>query len=314
MSTNLPDAVARQQLQVDEIEAAIAAEVAPAAEPPPAEPAPEPPAPPPAAEPPAEDWKQKYLTLQGKYNAEVPVLREQVRTLEQQITELKRPPTAPPAPKPQADPVKLVTDKDADAFGADLIDLIRRAAREESAEEKARLQAEIEELRAKLPTLETKVDSVATAQTENSRDRYYAGLSGKVADYLEINASQAFLDWLAVTDPFTGAVRNDLLQDAFAKFDVTRTAAIFDAFKATQTPPPPTPPPEPKNELEAQVSPGTSKSQTTTPVEGKKIWTSTEVQDFFNSVTRGEFKGREKDAERIDAEIDLAFAENRVRA
>ena len=96
----IPAAVRRQSVRADEIsqqvyhspveepvaEEPVVAEpvVAPAAETPP-------PAPAPAAEP---DYKQQYLTLQGKYNAEVPGLRAELDGLRRVVAamnEAKRP-------------------------------------------------------------------------------------------------------------------------------------------------------------------------------------------------------------------------------
>ena len=137
MNTRVPEAVQRQAAEVEALEAEIATQ-----ETPPEPPAPEPPVDPPPAPPAAaEDWQHKFQTLQGKYNAEVPQMRNQITALTQQIENLKAaPPATPPAaPAPEPPRAKLITDEDTETYGDDLIDLMRRIARETDAGERAKL-------------------------------------------------------------------------------------------------------------------------------------------------------------------------------
>jgi hypothetical protein len=62
------------------------------------------------------------------------------------------------------------------------------------------------------------------------------------------------------------------------------------------------------------VSPGQARSTTVfVPDDGKKTWTIDEMDTFYKDVARGEYRGRKADAERIEADIDRALAEGRVR-
>lgn len=323
MPTKLPPAVQRQleetQVMDEEIAQALAPPTPPAPDAPPTPPAAEPP---PAPAPTEENWQHKFLTLQGKYNTETAALRTQVAGLADEIKALKTatPPTPEPAPAAPAPATKLVTDADVDNFGADLVDLIRRAAREESEPERDRLLAEIQTLRDANSTLRKDVDRVDQSTTDTRQDTCIAELAKAVPDYVTINEDAAFLGWLSLADPISGIVRDVILKDAFGKFDHVRTAAIFNAFKqetgrATTPPTDPPPPPPPAEGLEAQVSPGASKTASViTPDDGKKTWTSAEVGEFYNAVTRGDYRGRVEDVRRIDAEIDKAFSEGRVQA
>jgi hypothetical protein len=68
---------------------------------------------------PEETWQQKYKTLKGMYDAEVPRLHSDVRELRAQMDKLQK---AAEAPKPETKPAKaekLVTDADVQAFGED---------------------------------------------------------------------------------------------------------------------------------------------------------------------------------------------------
>ena len=317
MATKLPEAVQRQLEDAERIESEQAAQAASPPEGQPADPPPETPPAPPEPPPPTEDWQHKFQTLQGKYNSETSTLRQQVEELTQKVNELTAKPTTP-EPPPAEPPPNQGTDADVDAFGADLVDLMRRIAVETDGGARKALQAEIDRLKALIPDLQTKVQGASEVAEITRRRAYFASLKELVDDYETVNVDPAFVDWLSGTDPLSGLGLSVLLGDAFEKFDVVRTAKIFEAFKKetgrAPTPPAPTPEPE-KPSLEAEVSPGQSGTSTViTPDDGKKIWSSAEVHEFYTAVTRGDYRGRQEEARRIDAEIDRALIENRVRS
>jgi hypothetical protein len=284
------------------------------------QPAPEPeeiPAEEPVAEipevtPPEEDatWERRYKTLDGKYKAEVPRLAAEVRELTRQLADqrtliasmeakTKAPPEAPQ---------KLVTDEDVETFGSDLVGLIDRKAREVAAE---MVGTEMADLKAENATLREQLSGVTERQSSNDRRAFYTELGRLVPDYEAINLDEGFLNWLAAEDPLSGLTRQDYLNNAFASFDVHRTAALFDTYKQLTAPPPE---PQRNRDLERQVAPGTSKSTTRTPpAAATKVWSSAEIDQFYRDAAKGKFKGSEAEQVRIEAEIDAAVAEGRVR-
>jgi len=315
MNTRVPEAVQRQAAEVEALDAAMLAQETPPEPPPPEPPAEPPPAPPPTGD----DWQQKFQTLQGKYNAEVPQLRNQVANLQRQIEDLKAAPSPTPEPPPAAAPppeIKLITDEDTETYGDDLIDLMRRISRETDAGERAKLTGEIADLRKQMAAQATQVETVAGAATDERRAKYFTDLGKAVANYDEVDNSQAWKDWLMQTDEFSGLVRNEILQTAYFNFDVERTAKVFNQFiaGATPEPPPPPPPVDPQEELREQVSPGQTKATTVlTPDDGKKVWSIAEMDTFYKDYARGDYRGRLEEVARIEAEIDRALAEGRVR-
>ena len=322
MNTRVPEAVQRQAEQME----ALDREMAGPADPPPQEtpeappPTPEPPvSPPPAPAPAAEDWQHKFQTLQGKYNAEVPGLRSQVANLTQQIEELRAKPPATPEPAAAATPpaTKLITDEDTETYGADLIDLIRRVAVENDAGERARLQGEIADVRKQLAAQATQVETVTGNVADERRATYFVELAKQCPTYEETDGRQDFKDWLLQLDDFSGLVRNDILQNAYRDFDAGRTAKVFNQFLGA-TPPAPAPvadpPPTPQAELAELVSPGQARAAAVfVPDDGKKVWTAVEMDAFYKDFARGDYRGRMDEARRIDADIDRALAEGRVR-
>jgi hypothetical protein len=326
---SLPKQVQQQAEAVEEIERQLhgepespktdeAEEVAegPAEEQPAPEPA-ETPAEEPVAEtpevtPPKDDtWERRYKTLDGKYKAEVPRLAAEVRELTSQLSAANARIDAllEATTKAQPDaPQKLVTDEDVETFGSDLVDLIDRKAREVAA---TMVTSEVADLKAENATLREQVGGVSERQTSNDRRAFYTDLGRLVPDYAEVNLDEGFIGWLSEVDPLSGFTRQDYLNNAFASFDVERTAALFDTYKQL-TAPPEVPP---SNQvLQRHVAPGTSKASTRTPpAAATKIWTSAEIDQFYRSVAKGKFQGSEAEQVRIEAEIDAAVAEGRIR-
>ena len=238
-------------------------------------------------------WEQRYRSLTGKYNAEVPRLaaanREltaKLQSIEQEIESLR---TAKQTPRES-----LVKKEEVEEFGEPLVDLIRRAAREEMSDK----DSVIESLKAKLDRFEA--SNVRTIEVD-----FYERLASSVPDWEEMNKDRGFLDWLAEYDELTGKQRQDSLDDAVSMKDASRAARFFNKWKdmsqkkaATAT-----------RSLESQVVPATG--TVSTPPPGKKIWTRTEISDFYGKARRGEISDKQMVA--IEADIHAAQLENRIR-
>jgi hypothetical protein len=276
--------------------------------------APEPiePAPPVTPPAPEENWERKFHSLQGKYDAEVPRLSQQVRDMGQQLqaliaenTQLK----AAPAPAaPAAKQEVLVTDKDTEAFGSDLIDLADRIAKQNMAVYEADRRA----MAAEIKELKGMVGSVGQKQQMTTEQVFWRDLGSAVPDWEAINKDQAFIAWLGEVDPVYGMPRQAGVDNAFDRLDAPRMAAIFNAYKTlTGTA---RPPKTPSQELSSQVAPTRSRN-TPAPTGGDapqgKVWSQQEIADFYNAKRRGYMD--DKEAARTEQEIESAVAEGRVR-
>jgi hypothetical protein len=273
-----------------------------------------PPAPAPQ-EPSEPKWEQKYHTLKGMFDAEVPRLNDAVRQLQQQLNaiaaENQQLKTAAPAPAPAA-PTPLVTDQDRESFGADLVGLIERATTQATTQVRTELGGEIQRLKAENTQLKSQVGSVSQQTAANTHDSFIERLGQRVPNLATVNVDPGFLSWLQQVDPIYGIPRQMALDNAASKFDVIRAAAIFDAYLATVTPPAPnvsnTPP---ANELERQVTPPRSRNTPPPPQEVKRAWTSAGINQFYADVRRGVYT--EEQAAQLEAEIYAAAAEGRVQ-
>lgn len=311
----------RIQQQVEAAEALIAQANAPApseasavADQPPQEPQQqEPPAPvvaeaPPQVAPePEETWEQRYRSLQGRFNSQVPVLQQQTKELSAQLQQVQadlekqRAQQAPAEQKPSLDP------KDIDAFGADLVEMVQRVTQSVLGSMAARIDQTVTAFESRLTQVERSLDSTSKVVSRSAEEAFFDRLATAVPDWENVNASQAFLTWLGEVDPVYGQPRQVALDSAQAALNPDRAVAVFNAFKATLAKPAPKADP-----LSKQVSPRSSASSAPTPTE-KPVLSEKQVTDFYADVARGRYRGRDAEVAEIEQTINLAIAEGRVR-
>ena len=256
-----------------------------------------------------ETWEQKYHTLKGKFDAEVPRLYAQVRELNTQVTQLTSDlavAKAQPAPTVPASTPSLITEQDKEAFGSDLIDLIERATEAKMAGSRsleAQLTAEIAELKGKL-------GNVTERQVVSDKDRYESALTNAVPDWQALNVDQGFLNWLAEVDPVYGMPRQYALTNAYEALDATRTATIFNQYKKSVAPPAPS---NNRADLQRQVAPTRSRTSPapTNPNMDKRVYSQQDIDSFYSEWRRGFID--EAEAVQIEKDIHAATVEGRIR-
>ena len=242
---------------------------------------------------PESDWEHRFKVLSGKYSAEVPrlaadnrELKTQLKVLESQLEDLKSGKTAGKQ--------SFVKPEEVEEYGENLIDLIRRAAREEVAAK----EAEIETLKAKIDAFDSRTSKVVEVD-------FFEQLGKEVPDWVAINDDKNFHKWLDGYDELTGLRRQEMLSQAEADKDSRRVANFFKAYKKAGQ----TWAAAASRKLESQVVPETN--QAVKPQPGKKIWTRQEIGNFYGAMRRGEVS--DKDAVAIEAQIHAAQIEGRVR-
>jgi len=265
--------------------------------------------PPVAKDVPESKWENKYHTLKGMYDAEVPRLHADLREMKAQMQQLMADKAAAEAKATKApEPQKtLITEQDREAFGPDLIDLIERAAESKISgysQREAELIAEINKLKSEL-------GSVSERQVVSDKDRFLMGLGQQVPDWEALNTDPGFLEWLQQVDPVYGVPRQAALTSAYDVLDVVRVAKIFNTYKQTIAPPPQVETQRPN--LQRQVAP--TRSRSTTPpaasASNQRIFTQQEIEQFYNDWRRGFIDNDE--AARMEKEINAAVAQGRVR-
>jgi hypothetical protein len=276
-------------------------------QPAPAEPTPVEPTPTPTEPVVAEEkWEQKYKTLKGMYDAEVPRLHADLRELKAQVDSLRKAsetkPVEPAKPKAAE---KLVTDADVEAFGQDLIEVQRKVAREVASE----FRGELDAMRAENEKLREQLTSTGTQVSEASFEQR---LYRMVPDFEAVNADPKWIAWLNEVDPLLRAPRSSVAQQAFNRGDAEGVAHYVAMFKQTIAPV------EQKSdkteELERQLQPNRGATSAPPTSQKGKVYTNADIEKMFRKAADLGTKGQTDAAKKLEAEIDAAFMEGRVTA
>lgn len=267
---------------------------------------------------PEETVVQKYKTLQGMYNAEVPRLHQQNREMQQRVQQMEQLLASMTAVNPQAAAPaaeRLVTDQDMQDYG-ESIDMMRKVTREELGAVAQRIATIEATLRQMQVNVVPQVQAVAQRQQMSAEQQFWAALSDAVPNFRQINDNPDFQSWLLAADPLTGVTRQTFLDDAQRSLDAGRVVNFFRTWLEStgQAAVAQSAGNSPASELEKQVSPGRSRS-TGTPASANqgKMYTPQDIQKFFNDVRAGKYKGREQERSRIERDIFAAQRENRIQ-
>tara|TARA_R100000808_G_C2155041_1_gene166723 strand:+ start:1127 stop:2083 length:957 start_codon:yes stop_codon:yes gene_type:complete len=259
------------------------------------------------------DWAQKYRTLQGMYNAEVPQLHKQVQDqnaklaqFEQLLATINQQKPQPPKAEP------LITDKDVEEYG-DSIDVMRKVSKEEL----NGVQGELNSMRAQLAQLtQTTVPQVQQLSNRigsTQEQMFWSNLSSIAPDWQTINESQGFQDWLLEVDPLSGVTRQVYLEDAQKKFDVERVAQFFLTWSSLNGTGSAQQKKQASNsELRRQISPKKGRSSGTNAPGSKSTYTQADIGKFYADIRKGKYKGRDEERAKIERDIFAAQAEGRI--
>ena len=255
-------------------------------------------------------WKQKYKTLQGMYDAEVPRLHSQVKDLSGELEALKNQvlesqKAADAAEKQAAHEarVNLVTDDDRQEFGDELIEVQRKVAREETADLIARFEA----LEAENAQLKQQLDDTGARVVTASFEQRLTQL---VPDFAEVNVDPRWINWLNEEDPMLRGPRLTAAQAAYAEGDAEGVAHFVTLFKESLQPVD-TEDSGRTQELENQIQPSTS-GASLPPQNQPGTLTDADIRTMFTKVMSLNAAGRLDEARKLEAEIDAAYQEGRV--
>jgi len=210
-------------------------------------------------------YKARYETIIGKYNAEIPRYKDQLKELDNEVKRLKdiivnveqrRPQEVQSKPETSA-PSKLMADteitpfdietakyikpEDNTDYGEGIVDLVVRGANE-VAELKLKeynskitnyINSRIRQVEQKMSAIEdlqNKVTNVETKQHLSIQDKFYTDLNTLSSDWLSVRDTEEFWEWLNQPDPLSLFLRRDLLDTAIKDFDAQRVAALYNAY------------------------------------------------------------------------------------
>jgi len=309
----IPKQVEQQMKEIEELERALTAPPEGDAPPEPAQPAELPPTepvePPPEAKP-VEDWEQKYKSLQGHFNAEVPRLHQQNKELVSQLQALQAQVDALQTPKAPPVEDQFITSEDDERYGADLVDMVRRASKEEISKVAKAHMNELAARDAKIAALEAQLGKTSG---DISTLTFEQRLERAIPDFHQINADPRWIAWLDGIDAYTGEPRRSYAEFVYANGNVEKLKSIVDYYKSStgqqaldqqrqqrQT------------ELERQVQP-TRKASASTPSQGERFYTEAEATRLWNKVRTLYSQGKNEEADSLETELTHATVQGRIR-
>ena len=177
--------------------------------------------------------------------------------------------------------VDYSTQDDVNNYGSELIDLTQRAAAHALAPTIQQIQNQNAELRQRLAI--------------EARHRLDQQVEQAVPNYREIDHDPHWHRFLLTVDPYTGRIRQELLNDAIAHSDAGRVVAFFRSFLR-----------ENQATDHTAVS-GRARSAPTSVRSDKPIYTREQIAKFYEQHRRGAYAGRE--AEWARQEVDFFRAQ-----
>jgi len=257
----------------------------------------------------SESFKQKYATLRGKYDAEVPRLHQQVKELTDQMNAIRE--EAQAAKKAEAEKpkekVSYVTDADREEYGDDLIDFQRRVAKEVSQDYEERFEQQsrvIQDLQSKISNTDNQVGEVGFTQK----------LNALVPGFDQLDNDERWVAWLNEIDPMTRGPRRDQAQAAFNSGDAEAVAHYVSLFRGSVEPVA-NGKSDRQTELEKQVTPSRSASTVASKSSNNssKIYSEKELDRGWTKIRDLNTQGKYDDAEKLEAELTVAYMEGRVK-
>jgi len=257
----------------------------------------------------SESFKQKYATLRGKYDAEVPRLHQQVKELTDQMNAIRE--EAQAAKKAEAEKpkekVSYVTDADREEYGDDLIDFQRRVAKEVSQDYEERFEQQsrvIQDLQSKISNTDNQVGEVGFTQK----------LNALVPGFDQLDNDERWVAWLNEIDPITRGPRRDQAQAAFNSGDAEAVAHYVSLFRGSVEPVA-NGKSDRQTELEKQVTPSRSASTVASKSSNNssKIYSEKELDRGWTKIRDLNSQGKYDDAEKLEAELTVAYMEGRVK-
>jgi len=256
-----------------------------------------------------DDFKQKYSTLRGKYDAEVPRLHQQVRDLTDQLGSIRKEMEAAKkveTEKPKEE-VSYITDADREEYGDDLIDFQRRVAKEAAKEYEARFEQQekvIEELRKQVSSTGDQVGEMSFSQK----------LNVLVPGFDQLDNDERWVAWLNEYDPMSRGPRRDQAQSAFDSGDAEAVAHYVKLFRESVEPVG-----QEKDsrqaELEKQVTPNRSSSTSASKSPaGSKIYSAAQMDRAWAKTRTLNTQGKYDEAAKLEAELTSAYMEGRVKS
>lgn len=251
------------------------------------------------------NWKKRYTSLRSHHDAQMYELRSELSRMKSSVVDLKKSNAALASQvhSIESGDNSFITEEERAILGDDAVNVLMKVNEKTVKPLKDQLAAE-QSARLKAEELD------ALKAQEVAKGLFVQRLERLVPNYPSIDTDPRFLNWMNDQDEWSGVERKVLFQRAVANGDVGRAAEFYVTFYNLTTK-------VPKDNLADKITPtGSSNSAVNhsqhTP-QGSEVISMQFIDNFFNDVARGRYKGRLALQQEIEAKIDKAVAEGKVR-
>jgi uncharacterized phage infection (PIP) family protein YhgE len=240
------------------------------------------------------DYHDRFKALEAKYNN----LVEQYTKIRDEIESAR-------------DPFEGVfSQDDIDTLGPEALEAMKKAALATKVKE-ATDSSEVTELREEINRLkkaeqERKAAARAEEDDKSLRD-LQARLERMIPKFSQIDNDPGFGEWLNDLDEASGQLKIDLLTNAVNSRDVVGVARFYKEYSESLE--------APKDSfMDDYITPEADAVDSVAPDgrQNKKRYHISEYEEFMDELTKGTYRGREKEAKKIELAFDKAFLEGRV--
>lgn len=251
-------------------------------------------------------FKERYLSLKGKYDAEVPRLHSELREFKQSVFDKLSSFSQKPQEEQEVKPKENERiAKFKEEYGEEFVDTLRELFKQEFSNEiDPRLTQATRQL-------QEQVSSVEETQITAARQNFGAYLDQQVkGDWKALwNGQDAkFLEFLNKPDPSGLYTYGELAQAYNDKWDADKLTKIFNTYFEEQAPKKPE---QPNPAKTAMVAPSRSTQHTAPASTDKRIWTQESMAEFQRDDRRGKYTPEESLA--LWEDLMRAPSENRMR-
>jgi hypothetical protein len=260
------------------------------------------------------NWKKRFIGYKdstditirdlrhdnASYRVQISDLKDEIESLRKQLYELEK------KKEPVTDPFEGVfTQEDIDLLGPEAIEAMKKVAlaqrkepapdpRIERLEREAKENRERERERAK-----REAEKSDAEQKEYLRNK----LEELIPNFEKIDEDPGFAKYLNEVDPLSRKVRMDLFANSVNTLDVAGVARFYKEFSGKSK----------ESFMDDFITPtGDGATDSAPERTGKKIHRLADYEQFMDDITKGKYRGREKEARKLELMYDKAYQEGRL--
>lgn len=244
-------------------------------------------------------FKSRYLSLKGKYDAEVPTLHKELREFKQNVVDRLASITDATPKHTEVDTKNDIITQLSEDYGSDFVASVKLLA-EQIADEK---------IKASITPMQEKMETVEDTQIKVAQEDFKKYLDAKVDGdwrFLWEGKDPKFNKFLSEPDPSGLYTWGELVELYSEKWEQDKLAKVINTYFKSK---PTKKQADPNPEKDAMVAPNRTNVHNTPDTEDKTIWTKDSIKEFQRLDRQGKFTPEES----IEKWNDLLAAANEGR-